>query len=79
MIDGEQFGEVGIAHRQSMRVDIVSTRQNSNRRVNSANLASKSLDNPVDNANVFTKTGPQESAVVATAEPVDVEYFGSVP
>src|SRR5262245_33879662 len=73
VVEAEQFGLRLPAQRDAVQVEVALLRQVADRRLDRASLALHALDHPLQHAQVVAEARPQELAVVALAEPVDVE------
>src|SRR3546814_4573625 len=76
-VDREQLVEVGGGHVNTVEVQVLHARDAADRGLHRSGLAVDAADAPADDARVLAEPGPQEPAVRALAEPVDLEDAGS--
>src|SRR3546814_10293180 len=73
--EAEQLLARLVGQLDARQVQVFRPRQRADRGVDRAGLALHPADHPFQNAQVVTEARPQEAAVVALAEPVDVEHL----
>src|SRR6185437_15900961 len=69
----EQLGQRGSIQLQAVELEFAGGGQGADRRFGAARLAIHARDHPLQHAQVLAEARPQELAVLALAEPVDVE------
>ena len=65
--------EGGARKVEALPVDVFEVRSPADRRLLAEGAATDTVDDPLEDAHVFAVAGPEELAVIALAEPVDVE------
>src|ERR1700722_10632092 len=65
--------EGGARKVETVPVDVFEVRSPADRRLLAEGAATDTVDDPLEDAHVFAVAGPEEFAVIALAEPVDVE------
>src|SRR5690606_25903640 len=72
-VEAEEHAARFVAEGDPAKVEILLARQVADRRFHRIGLALRALDHPLEHAQVVAEARPQELAVAALAEPVDVE------
>ena len=73
VIDAEKFDDGFVRHIEFSKIEIVGTRQPSDRRSDRGFASLAAIDDPLEHAHVVAETRPKKFAVLAFAEPVHVE------
>src|SRR5437660_10234040 len=72
-IDVEKLRQIGRRNVQTLYIQILRTRQASDRSIDGVRCPVTPFKEPLQNAAIFTVTGPQEFALLVLAEPVHEE------
>src|ERR1700745_856230 len=76
VIYAEKFSDAFVINIELRKIEIVRAWQPAYGRFNRATASFAAIDDPFEDAHIFTETRPQEFSVRAPAEPVDVKNEG---